>query len=721
MATSPARPVADPDNTRQTDLPAGSEAEPGPRPIWNSIVFQFVMAVSACVTICFGAATWLGQARVTESLTRTFEALVVADALSLLDRLEASGAPLNAALSSSLLQDAGTAVDGLVESPVGLRLVSGTAATNFLHLVPGATLSFDGLRPRATGTSLPSVDPVSGGVVVSLPYVDQGQEGPASLQVLYSDAPLRLNLAALQRTSLAMWCATVFFTALGGFLVLRQILLRSLEQTVEVLRAMASDDLDAPIPTSGTSEIEDLNRALAQARDRIRHRLDVADQALLTDTEDAALRLQGAQTQALTQTALEDRVRGLEQEIAERLDGHANLGRDLQELLGAMSRGEMAVRIGIDAVPEEEADLRGLLNKVVAGMERELSDAIRFLADLSDGRLDARVEGNREGMFGALQHSANSAASKLQGAFRDLFHHSSEVLNETSDLSASAEELSKRTERTAHSLAETTGALEQITGSIAATAELAQGARGFTESAREDARQSDVVVKEAIESMREIQNASNEISRTLGVINDIAFQTNLLALNAGVEAARAGDAGRGFAVVASEVRALAQRASDAAQQIGDLISTSSDQINLGVQRVARTGDTLVTLGERIDKIGDQVSEIASAADNQSRSVVEINRAMGEIDTATQQNTAMFEEMSTANLSLKGAASQMLSLIERFDLSQSSDGAASAEGRLPMRGSLQAPAVGKPQEYGVVTADAEQMRRWDLALSDQRLA
>jgi methyl-accepting chemotaxis protein len=109
------------------------------------------------------------------------------------------------------------------------------------------------------------------------------------------------------------------------------------------------------------------------------------------------------------------------------------------------------------------------------------------------------------------------------------------------------------------------------------------------------------------------QIISQEITQIIDVIDAIAFQTNLLALNAGVEAARAGDAGRGFAVVASEVRALAQRAADAAKDVRALITTSSRQVHGGVALVRETGDVLSTIATRVGEINAMVSHLPPAA------------------------------------------------------------------------------------------------------------
>lgn len=165
--------------------------------------------------------------------------------------------------------------------------------------------------------------------------------------------------------------------------------------------------------------------------------------------------------------------------------------------------------------------------------------------------------------------------------------------------------------------------------------------------------------------MGEIESSSGQISKISGVIEDIAFQTNLLALNAGVEAARAGDAGRGFAVVASEVRALAQRSSDAAREINDLIAQSTTQVQKGVGLVGNTGTALTGLVQSVKTIAEHVSEIAQSAQEQSGNLAEINSAINELDQVTQQNAAMFEETTAASHSLTQQANALRASMAKF--------------------------------------------------------
>ncbi|MEL6204439.1 MAG: methyl-accepting chemotaxis protein [Pseudomonadota bacterium] len=303
-------------------------------------------------------------------------------------------------------------------------------------------------------------------------------------------------------------------------------------------------------------------------------------------------------------------------------------------------------------------------------MERSQSEVVDALSvalkSVSSGNLTARIEMRFADRYEALRSDFNSAIEGLCNVVGSVSEMSANVRKEAVEIASSADSLSSRTERTAATLEQTAAALDQLTSSVSSAAEGAERADTVVSDARTHATQSGEVVREAVEAMSEIEGSAGKIAKIIDVIEDIAFQTNLLALNAGVEAARAGEAGRGFAVVASEVRALAQRSSDAAREINDLITSSGVQVQRGVQLVDRAGKALEQIVSSVGEIADLVAGIAVSSKEQSTGVSEINTAVNQLDQATQQNAAMFEETTAASHALTQVAESLNETVARFD-------------------------------------------------------
>ena len=344
-------------------------------------------------------------------------------------------------------------------------------------------------------------------------------------------------------------------------------------------------------------------------------------------------------------------------------------GDEIGQLFKALSLFREKLQAS-DRAEEERKNLQAEQAQVVSRLTTALTK-------LADGDLTHQINTSFHGEYDQLRQNFNRTMRNLNETIGSVVLRSGAIRNRSDMMSKSSDDLSRRTENQAATLEETAAALDEMTASVKSAADGARQVKEVVSSAREDADQSEPVVKDAVRAMTEIEGSSQEISQIIGVIDDIAFQTNLLALNAGVEAARAGEAGRGFAVVASEVRALAQRSSDAAKQIKSLISESSGQVARGVSLVGQAGQVLTKIASHINHISDLVAEIASGAEEQSIGIGEINIGVTQLDKVTQQNAAMVEEATTSSHALNAAATELEELVTRFQLDDTAVTAAPA--------------------------------------------
>ena len=300
----------------------------------------------------------------------------------------------------------------------------------------------------------------------------------------------------------------------------------------------------------------------------------------------------------------------------------------------------------------------------------------------------------------ALRVDFNNSLESLQEALRVVGRNADAINNGAAEIRAAADDLSSRTEQQAAAIEETAAALEQITTTVRDSTQRAEDAGALVAATRQGAEKSGEVVRSAVNAMYEIEKSSTEISKIIGVIDEIAFQTNLLALNAGVEAARAGEAGKGFAVVAQEVRELAQRSANAAKEIKGLITASGEHVRVGVDLVGETGTALESIVAEVQQINTLVAGIVTAAREQSTGLNEINTAVMAMDRGTQQNAAMVEQQNAATTGLAQEAAELNRLIGQFRL----DAAARQQPRLADAAAVQ------PRAAGRVPAPREMTRR-----------
>ncbi|GFM30951.1 methyl-accepting chemotaxis protein [Novosphingobium sp. PY1] len=292
----------------------------------------------------------------------------------------------------------------------------------------------------------------------------------------------------------------------------------------------------------------------------------------------------------------------------------------------------------------------------------------RGLRGLASGDLSLRLSESFPEGYEELRGYFNSAASDLDDIVRDVTRSAGQIESGSREIRSASDDLALRTEQQAATLEDIANTLRQLSTTVQANAKSAQDLQANVARARSDALSGNSVVASAVGAMGEIERSADEIHQIITLIDGISFQTNLLALNAGVEAARAGEAGKGFAVVANEVRALAQRSAEAANQIKDLIGTSSIQVSEGVKLVGQSGESLMTIVSGIAEIDEAIARIASVSQEQAAEIARINERIARLDSATQENAAMVEEGTAAARHLSSEAEGMTRTVAHFRVS-----------------------------------------------------
>ncbi|MEO8599261.1 MAG: methyl-accepting chemotaxis protein, partial [bacterium] len=386
---------------------------------------------------------------------------------------------------------------------------------------------------------------------------------------------------------------------------------------------------------------------------------------------------------------------GLQPAVAALRAGNAQLATQI--LNGPITQLVLPVEAGINALIKRQLDgaqkefeksqtiyrwvslsctagvLFGLLMAAIVGIwlvraiSRPLEAAVKIARGVAAGDLTQQINVRSTDETGQLMQALKDMNDSLVQIAGDVRIGTDTIATASGQIAAGNMDLSSRTEQQASSLQETASSMEELTSTVQQNADNARQANQLAASASESATKGGAVVAQVVDTMASINDSSRKIVDIIGVIDGIAFQTNILALNAAVEAARAGEQGRGFAVVATEVRSLAHRSASAAKEIKTLIGDSVEKVDQGARLVDQAGVTMTEIIDSVKRVTDIMGEISSASQEQTSGIEQINQAISQMDQVTQQNAALVEEAAAAAASLEDQAGHLSQVVGIFKL------------------------------------------------------
>jgi methyl-accepting chemotaxis protein len=324
----------------------------------------------------------------------------------------------------------------------------------------------------------------------------------------------------------------------------------------------------------------------------------------------------------------------------------------LETMIEEMFRDETGWRLGRrrKSGRERAKDVVALLKAALIDMDLSIS---LYLEELQDER--DRLTAEQTAMMDRMRSIVEGVEASI-----------TQFSTSTREISEASGDLSSRTEGQAQSLARSVSALDELSKGVRSVSERAARIATMMEGTGAAAEEGGRLAARMNTAMERIAQSSEQVRKTISVIDDIAFQTNLLALNAGVEAARAGEAGKGFAVVASEVRDLALRSTNAAREIKGLIQDSEGHVGAGMGQVKETAGALTQIAQSVQEVKLLVSEMSQDASAQTARITDISASIAEFEHLTQQNAAMSEETAAASVSLADEARAILHLVQSVD-------------------------------------------------------
>lgn len=339
----------------------------------------------------------------------------------------------------------------------------------------------------------------------------------------------------------------------------------------------------------------------------------------------------------------------------------------VRDQMSEISRGNLSAEFLLEADSSEIGMLVDAIHETKRELKKYISDIDEKLAQMADGNMDLSIDNDYRGEFLPIQNAMRQILDALNEALSHIHAAAEEVSSESEQVASGAQVLSKGAVDQAAAVQELLSGIQSLSEQVNATSRDADAARKCSGGAAEQMAVCSQKMEDLTTAMQDISRSSQKISGIIQTIEDISFQTNILSLNAAVEAARAGSAGKGFAVVADEVQSLANKSSEAAQDISRLIRESLSLVEYGTSLAADTTETFAAGVTETDRSTELVDHIADSATQQAEALSQLAEGMDQISGVVQTNAATAERSAALAEELLSQAEKLKLSVQRFHL------------------------------------------------------